>query len=281
MDTYFRDKKVVITGGGSGIGQLLALRVASRGGIPVIWDLNPSGKDVKQEIESRGGVAHFQQVNVADPDAVRKAAAETGPVDVVINNAGVVTGKPLLEATDEQIKRTFDVNVLALYWVTKAFLPGMLKRDSGKIVTIASAAGLVGVPKQTDYSASKFAAVGFTESLRGELRKAKSNVTTLTVMPYYIDTGMFEGVKTRFPLLLPIVSPDTAVDKIVKAISRKKTELIMPPFAKTVRWVRLLPTTAFDLIVEVFGINAGMDDFRGRKTRTPSKIARPSEPSAS
>ncbi|BDZ47490.1 hypothetical protein GCM10025866_33990 [Naasia aerilata] len=142
-------------------------------------------------------------MNVADRDQVREAAAATlaavDRVDVLVNNAGVVTGKPLLEASEDQIQRTFDVNVLALYWVTRAFLPGMLTRRRGTVVTVASAAGLIGVARQTDYAASKHAAVGFDESLRAELRGSGRGVRTLVVCPYYIDTGMFEGSAPASP----------------------------------------------------------------------------------
>ncbi|MGO1228309.1 MAG: SDR family NAD(P)-dependent oxidoreductase [Brachybacterium sp.] len=87
--------------------------------------------------------------------------------------------------------------------MTRAFLPGMLEREHG---TIASAAGLAGVARQTDYSASKWAAVGFTESLRAELRADSSAVGTFVMCPFDIDTDMFEGASTKFPRLLPILT---------------------------------------------------------------------------
>lgn len=165
---------VLITGAGSGIGRLMALGAARRGARVVVWDLAlERGRKVAGEIRSAGGQADAFIVDVSDPDAVRAVAGETlaavGAVDVVVNNAGVVSGRRLLDASEEAITRTFGVNVLALFWVTKAFLPGMIERRRGTVVTIASAAGLVGVAKQTDYSASKHAAVGFDESLRAEL----------------------------------------------------------------------------------------------------------------
>jgi all-trans-retinol dehydrogenase (NAD+) len=121
---------------------------------------------------------------------------EVGDPIVVVNNAGVVSGQHLIDLAPEQIERTFAVNVLALYWVTKAFLPAMLANGEGHVVTVASAAGLIGVAKQTDYSASKHAAVGFDESLRMELRRMGSRLRTTVVCPYYIDTGMFEGASS-------------------------------------------------------------------------------------
>jgi all-trans-retinol dehydrogenase (NAD+) len=175
----------------------------------------------------------------------------------------VVTGKPLLEATEAEIRRTFEVNTLAGYWTTRAFLPGMLARRSGLVVTIASAAGLVGVARQTDYAASKWAAIGFTESLRGEL--TGTGVGTLVVAPFYIDTGMFDGVKTRFPVLLPILKEAAAAGKILDAIERGRQQLVMPPMVRTVPWLRVLPVRAFDAVANFFGINHSMDEFRGRQ----------------
>src|SRR5699024_3174120 len=164
--------RVLITGAGSGIGRLMALDAAARGAAEIlIWDLSAdSGDAVRDEITAVGGQARSFEVNVADSAQVDTVAERTGPVDILINCAGIVTGKKLLDADADAIRRVYDVNTLALYWTTKAFLPGMLERDRGAVVTIASAAGLTGVARQTDYSASKWAAVGFTESLRSELR---------------------------------------------------------------------------------------------------------------
>src|SRR5262249_39176933 len=160
--------------------------------------------------------------NLRDRAAVAATAAATlrecGPVDILVNNAGVVSGKTLLAASEDDIVRTFDVNTLALFWTTRAFLPAMIERGSGHVVTIASAAGLVGTSRLVDYCSSKHAAVGFDEALRLELRRLRSQVLTTVVCPFYISTGMFEGVKTRLPLLLPILTPEYATDRIVAAI---------------------------------------------------------------
>lgn len=117
----------------------------------------------------------------------------------------------------------------------------------------------------TDYSASKFAAIGFDDSLRVELRRmGYSGIRTTVVCPYYINTGMFNGVKTRFPWLLPIMEPEDAVNKIINAIEKNKQRLIMPPFALVTYPGRLLPLSLFDRIADFVGINNSMDDFKGR-----------------
>ncbi|MDO5494898.1 MAG: SDR family NAD(P)-dependent oxidoreductase, partial [bacterium] len=171
------------------------------------------------------------------------------------------------DLSEEEIDRTFDVNVLSHYRTVKAFLPAMLERDSGLVVTVASAAGLIGVPRQTDYSASKFAAVGFTESLRVELRHRGSQVGTLVVCPYYIDTGMFEGVRTKVPLLLPVLQPERVAEQVLDAIESGKQRLVLPPFAQSVLFMKGLPVAAMDAVAELFGVNATMDHFTGRKVK--------------
>jgi len=143
-------------------------------------------------------VATYQQCDLSDREEIAATArlvlAEQGDVDILINNAGIVSGKPLLELTDEAIERTFDINTLALFRTTRCFLPGMIRKGSGHIVTVASAGGLIGVPKMTDYSASKFAAIGFDESLRFELKRlGHRGIRTTVVCPYYINTGMTQG----------------------------------------------------------------------------------------
>ncbi|PNI08343.1 short-chain dehydrogenase [Arthrobacter sp. AFG7.2] len=263
--TRLAGSTVLITGGGSGLGRRMALEAARRGARVLIWDLPAaSGVQVRDEIRSAGGAAEAETVNVADRDAVKAAAAAAGAVDVLINNAGVVTGKLLLDAGDEDIQRTFDVNVLALYWVTRAVLPGMIGRGRGTVVTVASAAGLVGVARQTDYSASKFAAFGFNESLRAELRAGTTGVNTLVVCPYYIDTGMFDGVRTRFPRLLPILNEEAVAAKVLDGIESGRRKLVLPPLVNLVPAARLLPVGAFDRLMDVLGINRTMDRFTGR-----------------
>ncbi len=232
--TRLAGSTVLITGGASGLGRLLALEVARRGARPVLWDLSAEGLDaVAEELVVLGADPLTAVVDVGESTAVTAAAdqvlAQVGAVDVLVNNAGVVSGKPLTELSASDIERTFKVNVMANYWTTKAFLPRMIARNRGHVVTVASAAGLVGVARQTDYSASKHAAVGFDESLRVELSHRAPGVRTTVVCPYYIDTGMFEGVRTRVPWLLPILDEDKVVAKMVQAIERDRARLFMPP----------------------------------------------------
>lgn len=257
--------RVLITGGGSGLGRQIGLQSAAKGAHIIIWDRDRDAAErVRDEIVVAGGTAESHVVDITEVPVVTRVAERTGRVDVLINNAGVVSGKHLLDASETEIRRTFDVNTLAHYWVTKAVLPGMIERGDGAIVTIASAAGLVGVAQQTDYSASKFAAVGFTESLRAELRSLGHRIDTLIVAPFFINTGMFDGVKSRFPLILPILQEDKVAAQIIRAIEKRQLTLVLPPFARIIPLVRLLPVRATDWLADVLGINSTMDNFVGR-----------------
>lgn len=267
-----RGTHVLITGGASGIGRLLALDAADRGAAAVvIWDRDEAGaRAVAEEITAGGTRAYAVRVDLADNTDVERAAARTlaeaGRVDVLVNCAGVVSGAQFLDLTEEQVNLTYQVNALALYRTTRAFLPGMLSRKRGLVVTIASAAGLIGVARQTDYAASKHAAVGFTDSLRAELRG--TGVRTLLVCPYYIDTGMFDGVRTRVPALLPILREGEVTRKIWDAAERGAQRLVLPPFAQSIMFLKGLPLPIVDAVVGAFGINHTMDAFTGRKKQT-------------
>jgi nucleoside-diphosphate-sugar epimerase len=162
--TALRDAHVLITGGASGIGRLLALGARAQGARVTLLDRDRAGlARVRDELAQDGGDAAQFAVDLCDRPAVQAVAAQVlasrGPVDILINNAGVVTGATLLECTDAAIERTFQVNALALFWTVRAFLPAMIAQGRGHVVTIASAAGLGGTSRLTDYCASKFAAV--------------------------------------------------------------------------------------------------------------------------
>jgi all-trans-retinol dehydrogenase (NAD+) len=271
--TAIAGSHVLVTGAASGLGRRIALGVAERGGTLCLWDLNGAGlQEVAKEVEKLGSRAETAVVDVSDPKAVRNAAAAVAtPVDILINNAGVVSGKSLLQIPDERIEKSISVNLLSLFWTTRAFLPGMIERQRGHVVTIASAGGLIGVPRLSDYCATKWAAVGFDESLRMELRKTAPKIRTTVVCPFYIDTGMFEGVKSRFPLLLPVLHEPDVARRILRAIEKNRRKLVMPWMVRTIAPLRLLPVSWFDAIAEFMGINASMDDFVGRSAPTRTK----------
>jgi len=262
----FEGTRVLVTGGGSGLGRLIACGAAQRGAREVvIWDLNHDRAEATAAIiHGHDCAASAVAIDVTDQAAVAKAAGATGPIDILVNNAGVVSGRPLLENSPESIERTLQVNLHSLFWVTRAFLPGMVDRNWGTVVTVSSAAGLVAPARMTDYSASKFGAFGFSESLRNELRAENSAVNTLLVAPYFMSTGMFNGVSTRFPFLLPILRPTQVAVTTLNAIESGRSVLVKPWFVNSIPWLRLLPVKALDVVADFFGINHGMDDFHGR-----------------
>lgn len=263
---------VLITGAASGIGRRMAQRFAGAGATVVIWDLDEAGAaETAAELAQRTGRAHHAyRCDVGDSAAVTATAdrvrSEVGHVDIVVNNAGVISGKTLPELTEQQIMTTYRVNALALYWVTRAFLPEMIRRNAGHIVTIASAGGMIGVSHQTDYAATKHAAMGFDEALRTELRTSAPGVRTTVVCPFYVNTGMFEGVQTRFPWLLPILAEDDVAKKVVHAVGTNRARVFLPPVVRALYAGRVLPTRAFDAITDFLGVTTSMTEFQGRTT---------------
>jgi len=277
-----KDKIVLITGAGSptGIGRGLALRFAAAGSILVLWDVNEETLiDAANKVteiykknfpQSTKQAVYYYTVDLCDRKAIYKVADrvknDAGKVDILVNNAGLVSAKPFLQISDEDAERVMDVNINAHFWTVKAFLPAMIQENSGHIITIASAAGLFGVNALADYCASKFAAVGFAESIRLEMRRErKTGVHTTVVCPYYINTGMFAGVKTRYPWILPILEPDYVVDKIFNAVLNNYEFLALPNIINLLVTVKsILPNWLTDYLAGLLGISSGLDDFKGR-----------------
>jgi len=264
-----RDRLVLVTGAAHGMGLGLARAFASRGSRLVLWDVDGVAlSDVADEFLSRGLQVRWDVVDLRSRAAVAEAARgvldEDGPVDVLVNNAGVVAGKALLDLTDADIERTIGVNALALFWTTRAFLPAMIEQGRGPIVTLASAAGLVGTARLSAYSASKHAAVGFNEALRTELGLLGHPIGTTVVCPFFVDTGMFRGAKTRVPWLLPVLSPDVVVRRTVRAVEHGRRRIVIPRFAYSVYLLRLVPVAWFDRVMDWMGVTSSMKGFSGR-----------------
>lgn len=270
--TDLQSSTVLITGAASGIGRQMANRFAARGATVVIWDLNLEGaQSVAKDLQTTSGRTHHAyRVDVTDRAAVYAAAdqarADVGGVDVVVNNAGVVSGSaPLVDTPDELIELTFRVNTLSLFWVTKAFLPQMIERDRGHVVTIASASGLLGVSRLVEYASSKHAAVGFDESLRMELAEIAPGVRTTVVNPFFIDTGMFEGVRSKVPWLLPILKEADVAKAVVSAVEADRPQVNLPWSVSLLSPARVLPVRAFDAVINLLGVNDTMKTFHGRR----------------
>jgi len=266
-----RGEIVLITGAGSGLGRLLAIEFGKLGAHLVLWDINQAGNvETARLVTKLCAKVHSYTVDLSQRSAVQSTAervkAEIGHPTILVNNAGIVTGKKFDECSDALIEKTMAVNTHALFWVTKAFLSHILNNDHGHIITIASMAGKTGTAGLVDYCASKFGAVGFAESLLAEVHAlGKDGVHVTTICPYYIDTGMFEGVETYAPRLLPILEPSYVIDQIMEAILTNKEELILPRFCYWVVFAKsFLPTKAYLLVSDYFGVSKTMDHFVGR-----------------
>lgn len=269
----FLHKNVLITGAASGIGRLLAEKVLKAGAANlIIWDRDVDKLSLAVDrLTDSGSSVHAYVVDLTDLDQIIAAGDlvlnEIGPVDILFNNAGLVTGKFFIDNNPEQIDRIIRVNVLGVMQTTRAFLPAMIERSSGHIVNISSAAGLLSNPKMSVYVGSKWAVTGWSESLRLELEPLGDDLHVTTVQPGYIHTGMFEGVKA--PLLTPILEPDTITDKIIRAVERNKIILREPFMVKLIPFLKgIMPTRLFDyLAAKIFKVYSSMDTFTGREHR--------------
>jgi len=265
-------KVVLVTGAGSGLGRLLSIEFAKLGCKLVLLDINQQGIDaVAKEIKDMELITPFVSTcDVSEKDAVKalaqKVKKEVGKVDVLVNNAGIVAGDFVLNLRDDQVERVMKVNTLSVMWMIRAFLPDMLAENDGHLVTIASAAATAGIPKLADYCASKAATFIYHEAVRMELKKTnKTGVKTTVVCPYYINTGMFDGVKSTSPLL-PILEPKYVVEQIMKAVKTNQEELFLPGIVLLSFLMRFFVTSEWrDQMATLFGLNQSMDQFHGQR----------------
>ncbi|KAM4612659.1 retinol dehydrogenase 10-A-like [Polymixia lowei] len=226
----------LITGAGGALGRLFALEFAKEGARLVLWDCDAAANERTAELARELGVkAHAFTVDLSSRrsiyDAAEKVRLDVGDVTILVNNAGVVAGRRLLECPDELLERTLLVNCHALFWMTKAFLPQMKAKNHGHIVTIASALGLFSTACVEDYCASKFGAVGFHESLTHELHAEDlDGIKTTLICPYIVDTGMFAGCEIRKELrsVIPPLDPLYTVQQSMNAILGEQQMICIP-----------------------------------------------------
>ncbi|KAI9141142.1 hypothetical protein BKA69DRAFT_1076324 [Paraphysoderma sedebokerense] len=160
---------------------------------------------------------------------------QVGNPTILINNAGTVQGKYFTELTPDQIKRTIEVNLYGSMWLTKTFLPDMIKVNKGHVLSVSSAAGLVGLAWLTDYCASKFALYGFMESLRQELRH--TNIHTTVLCPAHLTTRLFANVHPPYQFITPSLDATYVATKMINALEGKKSRDIWIPLAT---WAALI-----------------------------------------
>lgn len=268
---------ILITGGAHGIGKLLGEKMLKAGASQlIIWDTDAEALgEIRQQWTSQNRKVHTYTVDLSNAEAIyataEKALRETGTVDILINNVGIVQGRWFHEVEPEAITKTMQVNTMAAMHTTRALLPAMMEQGAAHIVNISSAASLMANPKMAVYAASKWAMTGWSESLRLEMQKLNKNIKVTTVQPGYIGTGMFEGV--RPPLLTPILSPDRITDAILRAVQWDKIYVRQPFMVKLTPLLRaLLPTRWFDFIAgKIFRVYSSMDTFTG-KQKQPNEV---------
>ena len=269
--TSFSGKTVLITGAASGIGFIMGRIALERGAKHlVMWDINSESLSASaDELSSKGYSVSTNLVDVRNKEQVSKVSEEVikeqGTIDILFNNAGIVVGKSFADHSYEDIENTLAVNSLGLMYVARAFLPAMIEKGFGRIINIASAAGLTPNPGMTVYAASKWAAVGWSDSLRIELEQNHENIKVLTVMPSYINTGMFDGVKA--PLLIPLLDPEKISAKILNSVEKEKVILREPFMIKLSPFVRgILPARIYDFVAgKILKVYSSMNTFTGRK----------------
>jgi short-subunit dehydrogenase len=263
-----KNKTVLITGGASGIGKIMTRLLLEREAKVIIWDINQQKiNETIKEFSGKGLILGYT-VDISDVNQIQETAnkvkKEVGVVDVVINNAGIVAGKYFHEHTRFDILKTMEINANAPMFITKEFLKGMMDQNFGHICNIASSGGLISNPKMAVYAASKWSLIGWSDSLRLEMKELKKNIYVTTIMPYYINTGMFDGVQSKIPILDPEVDSLT----IIKAMENKKRMVTIPGYIYRLTRISqgLFSINVFDWFVgKVLGIYKTMEHFTGHK----------------
>ena len=262
-------KRVLITGGAQGIGFEMAIKFAERGAAIVLADIDEEKLvEAKAKLEERGITAWGFRVDVTSRASIAslraQISAEVGPIDVLVNNAGVVFGGPFTKTSLDDHFKTYEVNVLGLVAMTHAFLDDLVARPEAHLVHIASASGFIGLPYGSTYASSKWAVIGFGESIRAELNlQGHEHVHHTIVCPSYIGTGMFEGAEA--PKATQILEPEYLAEKVVRAVERNKLHVLEPFMVKLTPLIRdLLPTALYDRISHLFGADTSMAHWTGR-----------------
>jgi all-trans-retinol dehydrogenase (NAD+) len=267
-------KRVLITGGAGGMGVAFARSFARRGAEIVLVDLAAELLEASQQaLASEGISAHAYRVDVTDPAAVEdfrdRLHSDVGPVEVLVNNAGIVHGGAFLDVPLSRHLQIQRVNVEGVVIVTHAFLPDLIVAPEGHLVNMASASGFLGLPNASTYAASKWAVIGFSQSIRLELKTGKHrNVGVTTVCPSYIATGLFEGVTPA--RLTPLLDPEKVAERTVEAVLRRRPWVLEPFMAKLAPPIaHALPSSWSDSLSSLFRVTTGMETWKGRSTPPP------------
>lgn len=224
-----KGKNALITGAGKGIGKAVALALAAEGTNLILLARTKSDLEkLADEIKPFGVKTLIVTADIADiksvNEAVGKAIAEFKTIDILINNAGIGKFGKFMELTPEEFEQIIKVNLMGVYYATRAVLPGMIDQQSGDIVNISSTAGLKGAALTSAYSASKFAVIGLTESLMQEVRKHNIRVTALT--PSTVATNMAKDLNLTDGNPDRVMQPEDVAELIVAQLKLNKRVFI-------------------------------------------------------
>ena len=233
-------KVVAITGGARGIGEATARAIVAKGGKVAIGDLDV---DLAQKTAGvLGGETIALELDVTRRDSfenfISQVEERLGPLDVLINNAGIMPIGPFVDEDDATARRMIDINLHGVIFGTKLAMPGMVRRGTGHIVNIASQAGKGGFPGGATYCATKHAVVGLSEAVRAELRD--TGVEVSVVMPAVVNTELGSGlVEARG---VKVSEPSDVADAIVDALEAPKFDVWVPKVTAAIsRVMTLLP----------------------------------------
>ncbi len=244
----FRDKSVVITGAGAGMGRALALRLGSYGANVVVTDIDENAAlETAREIKRKDGHASYHSLDVRDREAftslLNGVVGDYGTLDYLFNNAGIAIFGEVRDQTDEDWQRVIDINQMGVMYGTLAAYDIMCRQGSGHIVNTASIAGLTPTPLLTPYSMTKHAVVGLTCSLREEAKGLGVKVSA--VCPGIIRTSIADGNFSRashFPdpfgfiqekLKIKPISADDAAHFILKGVKKNEAQIIFPTHGRS------------------------------------------------
>jgi short-subunit dehydrogenase len=249
---------IVITGAGRGIGRATAELLAAEGATVALGDLDEALVRAVADSIGHGAVAARLDVTSAESwSEFLSAVSGVGPVDVLVNNAGIMPLGSVLKEPDAVAKAIIDVNVHGIINGTKAVAPGMVDRGHGHIVNVASAVGRIAVADGATYSASKFAAVGFSEATRAELKPLGVDVSV--VLPTVVQTELAAGVPAARGVK-PVTAQDVAA-VIASAIRRPRAELWVPRWVQAMtRTTSLLPRPLQEAIAKAFKADSVLSD---------------------